>query len=154
MDFDNKTNNNKLEDGCSIEVLFRDHHITLFSACLVSLILGFPLAWNILWHLRVWFITTDEALVRFLIVHSHNFTHEENCDLKSAVKTLLIADSHHCKRERGPQAPLNSAADQPPLCASSLLSAFHNHMSIWKHALIALPFLASSVCHSSNKPRS
>ena len=80
MDFDNKTNNNKLEDGCSIEVLFRDHHIALFSACLVSLILGFPLAWNILWHLRVWFITTDEALVRFLIVHSHNFTHEENCD--------------------------------------------------------------------------
>ena len=42
-----------------------------------------------------------------------------NCDLKSAIKTFLVADGHHCKRERGPQTPLNSAADQSSLCASS-----------------------------------
>ena len=80
MDFDNRTNNEKLDDGCSIEVLFRDHHLALFSACLVSLILGLPLAWNALWHLRVRLITpqpVDEELVRILIAYSDYFTYEK-----------------------------------------------------------------------------
>ena len=130
MNFDNNTNIEPLEDGCSIEVLFRDHHLALFSACIVSLILGLPLAWNVLWHLRVRFITpppVDEALVRIFIAIIKLM--KKNCDSKFAIKAFLISDSHHCKRERGPQTPLNSAAGQPSLCASSLLATFHNHIS-------------------------
>ena len=93
MNFDNNTNIEPLEDGCSIEVLFRDHHLALFSACLVSLILGLPLAWNKLWHLRVRFITpspVDEELVSFLIAYSYHFTHEEK---KSVIQNLPLKHS-------------------------------------------------------------
>ena len=44
-----------LTEGCAFEVLVRDHHVTLFSVSLACLILGLPLAWNALWHLKVRF---------------------------------------------------------------------------------------------------
>ena len=56
MGFENNSvQEDNLPDGYAMEELIRDHHVALFCVCLGSLILGLPLAWNILWHLRVRF---------------------------------------------------------------------------------------------------
>ena len=55
MGFENISAEDNLPDGYAMEELIRDHHVALFCVCLGSLILGLPLAWNILWHLRVRF---------------------------------------------------------------------------------------------------
>ena len=41
-----------MTEAYAMEVLFRDHYFALFSVHLGSLILGLPLAWNVLWHLK------------------------------------------------------------------------------------------------------
>ena len=41
------------EESYAMEILLRDHHVVLLVMCFGSLILGVPLAWNMLWHLRV-----------------------------------------------------------------------------------------------------
>ena len=41
------------KESYAMELLFRDHHAVLLVVCFVSLILGVPLAWNMLWHLQV-----------------------------------------------------------------------------------------------------
>ena len=54
MEVDEETaQENLAEGGYAFEELFRDHHVALFSASLASIILGLPLAWNVLWHLKV-----------------------------------------------------------------------------------------------------
>ena len=35
-----------------MEVLLKEHHAALFSVILGSLMLGLPLVWNMLWHLK------------------------------------------------------------------------------------------------------
>ena len=37
----------------AMEILLRDFQVVLFAICLGSLIMGLPLAWNLLWHLKV-----------------------------------------------------------------------------------------------------
>ena len=37
----------------AMDILLRDFQVVLFAICLGSLILGLPLAWNMLWHLKV-----------------------------------------------------------------------------------------------------
>ena len=41
-----------MTNGYAMKALFRDHHVALFCVCLCSLILGLPLVWNVLWHLK------------------------------------------------------------------------------------------------------
>ena len=38
--------------GFALEALIEEHHVALVIVCLGSLILGVPLAWNVLWHLK------------------------------------------------------------------------------------------------------
>ena len=58
-----------LAEGYAMEVLFRDHHVTLFCVSLGSLILGFPLAWNVLWHLK----ESKLRLVDFAFIYQIDF---------------------------------------------------------------------------------
>ena len=53
MESDDETAQENLAEGYAFEELFRDHHVACFSASLASIILGLPLAWNVLWHLKV-----------------------------------------------------------------------------------------------------
>ena len=39
--------------GHSMEHHLTDHQVPLSLVCLISLLFGVPLAWNMLWHLRV-----------------------------------------------------------------------------------------------------
>ena len=43
----------KANEDYAMEILLRDFQVVLFATCLGSLILGLPLAWNLLWHLKV-----------------------------------------------------------------------------------------------------
>ena len=52
MELDNRTVQEDLANGFAMEALIKDYHAALFFVCLGSLILGVPLAWNILWHLK------------------------------------------------------------------------------------------------------
>ena len=52
MDLDNGTVQEEFAKGYAMEALIKDYHAALFFVCLGSLILGVPLAWNILWHLK------------------------------------------------------------------------------------------------------
>ena len=47
MTFENST------EGCAMDAASGDHHLLPFGAYPFSLILGVPLAWNVLWHLKV-----------------------------------------------------------------------------------------------------
>ena len=38
--------------GFALEALIEEHNVALVIVCLGSLILGVPLAWNVLWHLK------------------------------------------------------------------------------------------------------
>ena len=38
--------------GFALEALIEEHHVALVIVCLGSLILGVPLVWNVLWHLK------------------------------------------------------------------------------------------------------
>ena len=61
MEADNVTVRGNGTDGYAMEVLFRDHHVILICICLGSLILGVPLAWNALWHLKARFAYCNEV---------------------------------------------------------------------------------------------
>ena len=52
MDSENVTVVGNLTKGFAMEVVFSHHCPALFGFILGSLILGLPLAWNILWHLK------------------------------------------------------------------------------------------------------
>ena len=52
MEFVNLSPKGVSAEGFAMEVLFKHHHVALFSVSLGSLILGLPLAWNALWHLQ------------------------------------------------------------------------------------------------------
>ena len=52
MELDNGTVQEDLAKGFAMEALIKHYHVTLFFVCLGSLILGVPLVWNILWHLK------------------------------------------------------------------------------------------------------
>ena len=52
MEIDNRTAQEDLAKGYAMEALIEDYHVALFFVCLGSLILGVPLAWNMLWHLK------------------------------------------------------------------------------------------------------
>ena len=52
MEFDSVTDQENSVEAYAWEVLLRDHHVALFSVCFGSLVLGLPLAWNVLWHLK------------------------------------------------------------------------------------------------------
>ena len=52
MELDNGTAQEDLAKGFAMEALIKDYHVALFFVCLGSLILGVPLVWNILWHLK------------------------------------------------------------------------------------------------------
>ena len=49
-----------MTEAYAMEVLFRDHHVALISVSLGSLILGLPLAWNMLWHLKARLLNCTE----------------------------------------------------------------------------------------------
>ena len=53
MDSKNVTVDGNFTKGYAMEVVFSHHNAALFIVILGSLILGVPLAWNILWHLKV-----------------------------------------------------------------------------------------------------
>ena len=52
MEFDNATEQGHLAESYALEELLTDHQVAVFCVCLCSLILGTPLAWNVLWHLK------------------------------------------------------------------------------------------------------
>ena len=52
MEFDNITALEDVTKGFALEALIEEHHVALVIVCLGSLILGVPLAWNVLWHLK------------------------------------------------------------------------------------------------------
>ena len=52
MDSGNITLKEELR-GYAFEELFEYHHVVLLSVSFCTLILGSPLEWNVLWHLRV-----------------------------------------------------------------------------------------------------
>ena len=49
----NMSDDQDTKESYAMELLFRDHHVVLLGVCFVSLILGAPLALNMLWHLQV-----------------------------------------------------------------------------------------------------
>ena len=53
MELGTRTVHKDLEKGFAMEPLMRDYHVALFLVCLASLIVGIPLVWNMLWHLKV-----------------------------------------------------------------------------------------------------
>ena len=57
MSWNNTTAQDNNTGGYALEGLFTDHcflcHVALFFVLLGSLILGLPISWNILWHLKV-----------------------------------------------------------------------------------------------------
>ena len=56
MELDNESAQGNSSNGYAIEELLTHHHmahVALFCFILSSLILGIPLVWNVLWHLRV-----------------------------------------------------------------------------------------------------
>ena len=57
MSWNNTTAQGNNTGGYALEALFTDHcflcHVALFFVLLGSLILGLPISWNILWHLKV-----------------------------------------------------------------------------------------------------
>ena len=59
MEFDNLTGQGNMT-AYAMEVLIRDHRVVLISVSLGSLILGLPLAWNMLWHLKARFSNCTE----------------------------------------------------------------------------------------------
>ena len=44
-----------LKESFAQEALIRDYHVVLLVSCVASLIMGSPLACNVLWHLKVRF---------------------------------------------------------------------------------------------------
>ena len=55
MNWDNTSAKENMSGGYFLEVLFTSHdqeHAALFGVILSSLILGLPLSWNMLWHLK------------------------------------------------------------------------------------------------------
>ena len=52
MDSKYATVDGNLTRGYAMEVVFSHHKAALFGVILGSLILGLPLAWNKLWHLK------------------------------------------------------------------------------------------------------
>ena len=45
----------KFKESFALEALIRDYYVVLLVSCVVSLIMGSPLACNVLWHLKVRF---------------------------------------------------------------------------------------------------
>ena len=58
MKFENRTDHEKIEEGCAVDVAFENHHLLLSTACTISLVLGIPLVCNVLWHLKVRLLLT------------------------------------------------------------------------------------------------
>ena len=52
MELNNITAQENMANGFALEALIEEHHVALVIVCLGSLILGVPLAWNVLWHLK------------------------------------------------------------------------------------------------------
>ena len=52
MELDNITAQEDATKGSALEALFEEHHVALVIVCISSLILGIPLLWNVLWHLK------------------------------------------------------------------------------------------------------
>ena len=52
MEIDNNTAQQDVLKGFALEALIEEHHVALVIVCLCSLILGVPLGWNVLWHLK------------------------------------------------------------------------------------------------------
>ena len=48
MAFDNSSH----YETFTVEDLLKDHQIAVFIMCLSCVVLGLPLAWNVLWHLK------------------------------------------------------------------------------------------------------
>ena len=61
MDSKNATVDGNFTEGYAMEVIFSQHCSALFVVILGSLILGVPLAWNILWHLK------ESVCIRYFI---------------------------------------------------------------------------------------
>ena len=53
MELSNQTFQEDVENGFAMEALINDYHVALFFVCLASLVVGIPLVWNMLWHLKV-----------------------------------------------------------------------------------------------------
>ena len=138
MELDNITAQGKLPDGFAFEVLFRHHNVALFSVILASLILGLPLAWNVLWHLQENF-----QIVNYLQID------------KLPQITFFLSDSEQCKRERCPPATLNSASDKPSLYTYPLPAIYCTWTSVaYRCAATAMSTLRNSGHDSHNKPHS
>ena len=69
MEFDSVTDQENSVEAYAWEVLLRDHHVALFSVCFGSLVLGLPLAWNVLWHLK----ESKLRLVDFAFIYQIDF---------------------------------------------------------------------------------
>ena len=52
MELNNITAQENMANGFALEALIEEHNVALVIVCLGSLILGVPLAWNVLWHLK------------------------------------------------------------------------------------------------------
>ena len=52
MELDNITAQEDMTKGFPMEAVIEEHHVALVIVCLGSLILGVPLVWNVLWHLK------------------------------------------------------------------------------------------------------
>ena len=53
MELSNQTFQEDVENGFAMEALINDYHVALFFVSLASLVVGIPLVWNMLWHLKV-----------------------------------------------------------------------------------------------------
>ena len=67
MDSENTTVYGNFTQGYAMEVAFSRHSTALLGVILGSLILGLPLAWNILWHLKVSVCQYDSLGLRYVI---------------------------------------------------------------------------------------
>ena len=67
MDSENITVYGNFTQGYAMEVAFSCHSTALLGVILGSLILGLPLAWNILWHLKVSVCQYDSLGLRYVI---------------------------------------------------------------------------------------
>ena len=57
--------------GHAFKELFEDHYVALLSVSICTLVLGSPLEWNLLWHLRVRISNCQERKYHLLLSFPH-----------------------------------------------------------------------------------
>ena len=144
MESENATVDGNFTKGYAMEVVFSHHSTALFAVILGSLILGLPLAWNMLWHLKesaFQYDPLDLRYVIFLIYTSQLVEWLQFC----------FSDSVWCKWKRCTATPLNSATDKFIMHSSHLPAVLHSCISICMSATISLLNVGSSIIGSFNK---